>query len=61
MREVAIALAAVAVVTGCASASKTYGPDGKEAYSINCSARPRLIPRVGRSRNSTDARRLHCP
>lgn len=30
-------LTTVIAVSACASASKTYGPDGKEAYSINCS------------------------
>lgn len=29
-------LAAIALA-GCAVANKTYGPDGREAYSINCS------------------------
>lgn len=29
------------VLVGCASASKTYGPDGREAYSINCSGTAR--------------------
>lgn len=37
MRNIALALATIIVLSGCASASKTYGPDGKEAYSINCS------------------------
>jgi hypothetical protein len=34
---IALALAAVTALSACASASKTYGPDGKEACSINCS------------------------
>lgn len=37
MKNAAIALATVILLSGCASASKTYGPDGKEAFSINCS------------------------
>jgi len=28
-------------LAGCATASKTYGPDGREAYSINCSGTAR--------------------
>jgi hypothetical protein len=27
----------VLFAAGCASASNTYGPDGRGAYSINCS------------------------
>jgi len=30
-------LASVVVLSGCASASKTFGPDGREVHSINCS------------------------
>jgi len=37
MRSAARALATGILLSGCASASKTYGPDGKEAFSINCS------------------------
>ena len=37
MRNATIALATVILLSGCVSASKTYGPDGKEAFSINCS------------------------
>ena len=37
MKNIGLALAAVIVLGGCASAAKTYGPDGKEAYSLNCS------------------------
>lgn len=29
------------ILAGCASASKTYGPDGREAYSLNCSGMAR--------------------
>ncbi len=29
-------LAAPLLVTGCATASKTYAPDGRAAYTINC-------------------------
>ncbi|WP_202966744.1 hypothetical protein [Cupriavidus sp. IDO] len=33
-----IGITAVAIlIAGCASASKTYGPDGREAYALNCS------------------------
>jgi hypothetical protein len=36
----AAGLASVAVlIAGCASSSRTYGSDGKAAYSINCLAR----------------------
>jgi hypothetical protein len=37
MRNAAIAVATVILLSGCASASRTYGPDGKEAFVINCS------------------------
>ena len=37
MKNIALSLATVIALSGCASASKTYGPDGKEAYSLNCS------------------------
>jgi len=37
MRYTAITLASVIVLAGCATASKTHGPDGREAYAINCS------------------------
>ena len=37
MRNATIALATVILLSGCASASKTHGPDGKEAFFINCS------------------------
>lgn len=35
MRHVLISL--IVVLSGCTTASKTYAPDGREAYSINCS------------------------
>lgn len=35
--RIAAALVVLAVVSGCAAASKTYGPDGRLAFSINCS------------------------
>lgn len=35
MKILGIALVAFAVV-GCATANKTYGPNGKEAHSISC-------------------------
>ena len=37
MRNLALVLTAAIALGGCASASTTYGPDGKQAYSINCS------------------------
>ena len=37
MRYTAMTLASVIVLAGCATASKTHGPDGREAYAINCS------------------------
>lgn len=37
MRNVSIALSMVAFLSGCATASKTYTPDGSEGYSITCS------------------------
>jgi hypothetical protein len=40
MRFVIYAALALTLVA-CASASKTYGPDGKEAYSLNCSGTAR--------------------
>lgn len=32
-----IAAAVLLSLAGCATSSKTYGPDGREAYTINCS------------------------
>lgn len=32
-----IILGLIVAMTGCTLASKTYGPDGREAYTINCS------------------------
>lgn len=37
MKNTVRALATVILLSGCASASSTYGPDGKEAFVINCS------------------------
>ena len=37
MRYTATILASFVLLSGCATASKTYGPDGKEAFSLNCS------------------------
>lgn len=34
-------IAVVVLVGGCASASQTYGPDGREAFSIDCSGMAR--------------------
>jgi|SRR5882724_1705471 len=33
----ALMLAILPLVSGCASASKTYGPDGREVFVLNCS------------------------
>lgn len=30
-------LALVLIASGCATSSKTYGPDGREAFTIDCS------------------------
>jgi hypothetical protein len=35
--EITAVLAAITALSGCAAASKTYGPDGRQAFSINCS------------------------
>lgn len=32
-----LGIIATVVLAGCATSSKTYGPDGREAYSLNCS------------------------
>lgn len=32
-----VIIASAFLLTACATSSKTYGPDGKEAYSITCS------------------------
>lgn len=37
MWKIAIALTSALVVSGCTTADKTYGPDGKEAYQLTCS------------------------
>ncbi len=37
MRKVVMILSVVVLVSGCATASKTFTSDGKEGYSINCS------------------------
>jgi hypothetical protein len=34
-------LAVLLLAGGCATASSTYGPDGKEAFAINCSGMAR--------------------
>lgn len=41
MKKTILGLAAAIMLSACASASKTYGPDGREAYSINCSGAAR--------------------
>lgn len=35
--RITVALGVLVALSGCAVASKTYGPDGRIAYSINCS------------------------
>ncbi len=30
-------LISVSLISGCASSTKTYGPSGEQAYSLNCS------------------------
>lgn len=35
--QLLLALAVPLFATGCASSSKTYGPNGEVAYSLNCS------------------------
>lgn len=37
MIRLALTLGFVVAVCGCAGSSKTYGPDGSEMYSLNCS------------------------
>lgn len=41
MRRILMVLAAMSLLQACATASKTYGPDGREAYSLNCSGTAR--------------------
>ena len=41
MKKLAYILTAIALLSGCASSSKTYTPDGREAYSIDCSGMAR--------------------
>lgn len=36
MKAFLVLLAAISVMTGCATSTKTYGPSGKLAHSINC-------------------------
>ena len=37
MKTVAVSLVTLFLATGCATATKTYAPDGKEAFNIDCS------------------------
>lgn len=37
MKREGVLLAVALALSGCAISSKTYGPDGREAHSINCS------------------------
>lgn len=41
MNKVCAVFALVFFVAGCATANKTYAPDGREAYSIDCSGSAR--------------------
>ncbi len=36
-RSLVVVLIALLLGGGCASATQTYGPDGREAYTLNCS------------------------
>ena len=36
-----LVLLSVLLISGCASSSKTYGPSGEQAYSLNCSGTAR--------------------
>jgi hypothetical protein len=36
-----VTILSVLVLSGCASATKTYAPDGREAYSLDCSGTSR--------------------
>ena len=36
-----IIIIGIIVLSGCASSSKTYAPDGREAFSLNCSGTAR--------------------
>lgn len=37
MRILILPIISIALLSGCATSSKTYAPDGREAYSIDCS------------------------
>lgn len=37
MKNIFFVIAAITLVSGCATSSKTYAPDGREAYAIDCS------------------------
>ncbi|WON77586.1 hypothetical protein [Serratia sp. UGAL515B_01] len=37
MKNIIIVFSAIILLSGCANSSKTYAPDGREAYSIDCS------------------------
>lgn len=41
MKKIVIAAVCAAVLSGCASVSRTYGPDGREALTMNCSGMAR--------------------
>jgi hypothetical protein len=41
MRGVIAVCGAIALLAGCASSSKTYGPNGEVAYNLNCSGTAR--------------------
>lgn len=37
MKKLFVIFVAIGFLSGCATSSKTYGPDGREAYTIDCS------------------------
>jgi hypothetical protein len=37
MRSIVVPFAVAIAMSGCATASTTYGPNGRPAYSLNCS------------------------
>lgn len=41
MKKITIAALSLVLLSGCASVSKSYGPDGNEAYSLTCSGMAR--------------------
>ncbi|HDT4814128.1 TPA: hypothetical protein QHO54_001087 [Klebsiella aerogenes] len=41
MKKLTLVITAVGLLVGCANSSKTFAPDGREAYSIDCSGTAR--------------------